>query len=399
MNRSSRACFFTLLSAGGVLLSAGEFATAQEADPRLEKVLADWQKRRERIQRVRYVVRGEHVYVKGSGTDDVGRPQPEWPTRDVAGEMRWMLLFDFATGRHRREISLQLYDHKSDSFYPHLSYGVFDGTVSTSIMPPKENTSAVRPLPANDPDMVIARGNLRYSAFESEYLPLLFGHGSVRCRANDALVPGKLLKQPEPGTLHVHGTGVHDGRPCVVIRTPVRHLATTSYNEYWADTARDSAIIRYIEFSGDKPFNSIDVSYQRTAHGWLPERWTFTHYSRGKTYFLERMRVAELQVDPPISDADFQIEPWPGVRIEDRTYEENPGPTGQIKSTSKRFVVADDGQWVEVVNGVAQSPPSHRRYWLTGSVAVMAVLAGGIWLLWRWRRHSRGRRLGGNTLN
>src|SRR5689334_9465460 len=91
---------------GMVMLAA--WGTAEEIDPRLEKVLADWQKRQNSVQSARYEVRGEHKVPKGSSNAlDLYRFVPGLrsdqpiPPQDLVGTVSLKLFLDFEKGRHR----------------------------------------------------------------------------------------------------------------------------------------------------------------------------------------------------------------------------------------------------------------------------------------------------------
>src|SRR5581483_10234297 len=61
-SKDYRLWIFALLG----MLMLGACGTAEEIDPRLEKVLADWQKRQNAVRSIRYEVRGEHKVLKGA---------------------------------------------------------------------------------------------------------------------------------------------------------------------------------------------------------------------------------------------------------------------------------------------------------------------------------------------
>jgi hypothetical protein len=76
-----------LFAAWALLLGRG-FTMAQAPDPRLERIFGDWEKRQQRIQTVRYRVRGEHVTMKGTDTGPDDRPlKPPSPPATLAGRL------------------------------------------------------------------------------------------------------------------------------------------------------------------------------------------------------------------------------------------------------------------------------------------------------------------------
>ncbi len=119
--------------------------------------------------------------------------------------------------------------------------------------------------------------------------------------------------------LYIHGTGVEDGRKCLIVRTQTLKRNTTSFNEYWVDTARESAILREASYSNDKQLHDIRIRYRKSSAGWLPESWRLKAYSHGSLVYTDNVRVEKVDLDPPIKDADFQMEIKPGMIVEERT--------------------------------------------------------------------------------
>jgi hypothetical protein len=54
----------------------------EAADPRIERILKDWQRRQESVKCVQYVVKGEGVIPKGSRKDE--STGAAYPDRDVS---------------------------------------------------------------------------------------------------------------------------------------------------------------------------------------------------------------------------------------------------------------------------------------------------------------------------
>ncbi len=293
----------------------GGLATAQAPDPRLEKVFADWRQRRERIASVRYSVRGKHVIPKGSLTALVGG-KSDVPPQDVTCNIQRTLSLDFGKGRHRLEVNDQEYDQQTGKFSASVWTMMFDGVVLKGITP--------RAVPAGDggssrgsaADVRVYTGDLQPAAFEAIHWPLFVGHGIVVAN-RDELIPGKWLNvRPDINLFVVHGQGVHAGRSCLVLRTQPRGQST-AFEEFWVDTARNSAIVRQVQYSRGRAFTDMDCSYEQTPHGWLVAGWTFTlrDVNDGKTVFTERIRVEERAVNPVLTDADFQAEESPGLLV------------------------------------------------------------------------------------
>lgn len=387
MKRTSagRSWMLSLCLAG--LFVNGGLAADEKSREQLQKVLADWQKRQKYVDRIRYRIQGEHVTPKGSGTDDVGRPLgPNVPPRDMAGEERWMFLLDFTTGRYRIEINEQVWHQRSGKFIPYAAVVAFDGSRVWSAMPREANPT----MSPKQPELIIISGNLRGVPFRHEHVPVAFAHGLIRTIEDEVTPADGLRKRVNPDYFYVHGRGVHAGRPCLVVRTQTLKLGTTSYDEFWVDPARDSAVVRYVMYTrGNTVFNDIHINYQQTPRGWLLQGWTFTSLDgRGRPDVIYRMRVQERTIDPPVSDADFRLEARPGMLIEEREYLEpkTDRPLVDPESKVKLYRLGEEGEREEVPDPYGRPQPAEPRNWLPWLAAGLVAAAGGAAWFLRSRR-------------
>lgn len=367
-------------------------AVADGNDPRLEKIFQDWEQRQQAIRSARYRVVGERIFPKGSANDILFSPSKEpYPPHDITCAIRWTLLVDFSTGRYRLDIDQQdyVFDIKGSPGKWNRVVGttLYDGTVVKHVAPPREpNTKPAEDSSSPEPDITIEEGDLKNEAFMSFYWPFFVGHGIISYMYHE-IAPKTLRDKPDIELFTIHGQGVHQGRPCLVLRShPSRRDATI--DEFWIDSARDSAILRQLQISvNGKPITESDIQYQQTTHGWLPKSWVYTirNPGNGKTVRLERMHVSELELDCPVSGKEFTAEERPGMFIVRKKFGK---PIASIQprvlETNENFYrVNDSGSRVEVVidNGV-----EHRRWarlwWLLGLTPV-AVFAG--WFFYRRR--------------
>ncbi len=386
-----------ILGVSGLLNGVAAFG--QPPNPRLEKVFADWKKRQERVKTVRYRVQGEGIRIKGSYEGLVGRPgQPEkrtLPPRDITTSVKRTLLLDIPNNRYRREVEEQEYDIGTDRVYPRVHVCVFDGTVSKFFRPRERNTHPVTGMRESEPEVSVRKGHWEGAPFTMGYWPFFVGHGSVAWQRQN-IVPGKLRVQPDREMVVLHGQGVHQNRPCLVLRTQARRAEYTSFDEFWVDPARDSAVVRQLLVTNGHAYVEFDIQYQQTTHGWLPRGWTTTqrNFGNGKTDYIERVVVEELTLDPPVSDRDFEIEEKPGMLIGEATFETpKPGENPLPEPTQHRlYRLADDGSRREVTfaGGVERRVIS-RWWWALGGVPVLGL---GAWLIYRRRQ---GRRVGPTT--
>src|SRR5262249_17123683 len=141
---------------------------------------------------------------------------------------------------------------------------------------------------------------------------------------------------------------------------PLTSAAFKPFEEYWVDPDRDSAIVRYAYYmdTGQKPKtqSDIEISYQQTAHGWLPLRWKLQAFG-GPTGLdvVFRRNLDTSTVDPPVDDSMFKLQPEPGMIVAEYNMD-----TAQNGSTShsgeKRFRVAEDGRLTPL--GTRMGPPA-----------------------------------------
>ncbi len=384
------------LAVVGCLLLVAQPVRAQGADEQIKKVFADWEKRRAAIPRIRYTVVGQSIIPKGSLTDDLGHPfSPPVPPQDIPQRQDSTFLLDLPKNRFRLELVGQAYYMDKKELAPRAFTTVFDSQTYATEIPREANTSTVAPRQPSEPDVVINRDYARYQPLmtvNSYWLaPLLLAHG---------LLP-RYLDPADFRTLHdsddftVQGQHLYGGRQCLVLRNFPEHTGgtQTSFDEYWIDTGRDSAIVRQLAYVNDKLRLDCEITYQQTPQGWLPLRWTGTTVRNGDQVInVTRLRVQEFSIDPPVEDAAFRPEIKPGMNILETTFEDpekiQSHPPG-YRLPTKFYHVGADGSWNEVVNGVEYK--SHRWLWygLGGFVAIAVVAALGFWY-WRRRQRIRG---------
>ncbi len=369
------------LAALGALLAAATLVRAQPPDDRLERILAAWRDRQHALKSVCYTVRGEGVRPKGSGTDpQTGRPLPKpEPPEDIIEPKEYKLLLDFADKRFRMELTEQTYAFGAGQLEPRASTTVFDRKDLFTLRPRSGNSNAA--VPWEGFDVIIGRnrdagGSPLNGTITASLGPLLFAHG---------LVP-RLTRPPdfdlplEGKDFFVHGQGVQEGRPCVVVRTfPHETFRETTFDEYWVDLERDGAIARHTIYRNEKALVDREVAWQLTPHGWMPLHWTETAWDpHQRIRYVSRLEVVDFEADPAVSGADFQVVIEPGMNVMEITI----GKAGDVR---KYFRVREDGGWNEVVNGVERPVRSWTPYYWGGGLAAVVV---GI-VLWRLRRGTR----------
>lgn len=379
----------------GLSLALPRPAAAQANDPRLEKIFQDWARRQQAVRSIRYRVEGEEVYPKGSQNEILLKPSKNpFPSQDITCALKRTLLIDFSTGRYRLDLDEESYTFNTTGGPGNRTQGagttLFDGSVVKHVTQRDPKNRPAGDQSSRNPDMTVEEGDLKNEAFMSSYWPFFVGHGIISNMYHE-IAPGTLMDKPDIELFYIHGQGVHQGRPCLVVRShPQRQNATI--DELWVDPARESAILRQLQASSDgRPLTESDIQYQQTSHGWLPRSWIYTLRSGGrKITRQERLRVVELELDCAASNADFTPEEWPGMLIVKKRFGKPVDPVQpRILETEERlYRVNDSGSKFEVVfeNGVERRRWAQPwLWWLLG--APIAALVG--WFIYRRRTLNR----------
>jgi hypothetical protein len=367
------------------LLLVGRATAEPPPDPRLEKIFADWQNRRERMKTVRYRVTGQHTRPKGTFTDSyTGKSLgPDAPPHDITWPKRITLLLEFQTSRYRLQEDEQPYSQTQGLFPPRgVVTTVFDSGELSSLIQRAPGT----PADMKKPDVVVLSGNMRGMAFRADYWPFFLGHGIVASADANFILPGRFAKALEKEVYHVHGEGVFANRSCVVLRTQARKLTNVSFDELWVDLARDSAVLRQVIYVNNKIWTDLQVNYQETRVGWLPQDWTISNTHANDVIFsIDHMHIDEVEIDPMITDADFRVDVKPGMIVQRTSL---PGSQDQItvpKSNPDRplFRVTQNGS-LQAVKG--PEPRSLWPYYFGGGTVIIFCAGSAVYYWWRRKK-------------
>lgn len=387
---------FTLIAACAAGFTPGRACSAQddaEHQAVLDRIFADWERRREAMDAVEYRLKGTEMFPRGSYTDDVksvGMLPPDtqqFPPEDRTFELQQRFVFDFAGNRMRVERRGITFFLDEAVFYPSFSINLCDSENLQCITPHEENTS-----PQHTPQQY--QTEFRYvkpSRFgmyfmDPVYEPFFLAHGRpplfhVNPPPETSRTGFQRFTRPiERDIFRWHADAAIDGRHCTVLRTINRPRDSgENYYEYWVDLERDSAVLRYV-FNTGTLVRQFDVEHQETPHGWLPARlrWTVSWELEGETR-LDRyydVAVTEIIADPPLTDVMFHATPEPGMVVsDDRTDEE-------------RYIYGGPGMpnvnWREhrmQTLRASQEPRSSR--WVAVGI-VGALIATGL-IVYRWR--------------
>jgi hypothetical protein len=144
-------------------------------------------------------------------------------------------------------------------------------------------------------------------------------------------------------------------------------------------------------YSGKNICVDIDIQYQQTPHGWLPEQWTLTNHNAGGPPGLTwRMRVEAIQAEPTLADADFDLPTAPGMRVEEVEFGDTLHPLAMPKQAARVYQIDERGGRTEVPD-VFHRPrslqePKGRWKWAVLAALVVCLMAGGAFLIARNRR-------------
>ncbi|HZU36139.1 MAG TPA: hypothetical protein VFA18_09530 [Gemmataceae bacterium] len=336
---------------------------------------------------VRYVVKGQRVYPRGSDSDTItNRPLvPESPPRDKAVPNNFTFGLDIAGGRYRIDQTTRERFHagKREAWYTRATVCAFDGKATQQATPHQPDMPPELARGLQNPDARIITGNVRAGVLAYDYWPLLFGHGIIPTWLFGPVPGARLRRLPEARTLSVAGHAHYQDRDCLVLRTRPMRLGIVIYDEYWVDPERQSAVLRYATYAGGKADTDLEMTYARTALGWLTQRWTYTFRPNGRTKFYNQMRVQQTEFNPALDDETFKVDLKPGMIVVKQVMGGKADNPVQPPLTARAYYeVEDDGGLRLLKTQLAPERHGWPAYvWaLIGLVcALLALLGGRLW--------------------
>jgi hypothetical protein len=322
-------------------------ALGQGIDPRLTKILADWQKRQDRINGVRYAASGTESVPKGAYTEVLTltiSKKGVFPREDWQGERTINWLIDFTTNRARLEDSRHVAGPTGD-LIPNVTTSVFNGYEYQTYAPRAANSSPFLERSPDHAELTITSGKGGRSDVEVCYCPMLIALGIVPSVHHLLKFDPYKIPQDDQNVWRIHGESIHRGHQCIVLRSHPVMYAQPSFDECWVDPSRESAVVRYIIYSGKNPWSDYDIRYEDTPSGWLPSAWTTTMRFNGKIFHSEEMQVNLCEINPSISDEDFELSVPPGTIVA-KLCPEGFAPTSQGKHRLNqiKYRVADNDE-------------------------------------------------------
>ncbi len=369
-------------AAAGSGLGGLAFAQPKGPDAGLAKVFADWKQRQERFKTARYTLVGTTQFKD----QPLQLGDPALPAGDPARPTQAVLLLDLERKRFRLESSEDVIT-EGRGYARRVGTKAFDGKALYELTHREANGFG-----SDGPDLAIAKGSLSQQQVDAVYWPVFFAHGIVPT-LHSPLRPDKLPTTPDPEEFEVRGTQALNGRPCLVIRTePLAGGQGSSTDEYWVDTSRDGAIVRYVQFTGSNPWDRLDVEWTRDDAGWRPDRWSLTWTVNGKVRRVYKLRVERFEANPAVADSDFTISATPGMNVLVHEYPELGTGLNPAYPAGRTYHVSPSGAWEETsAKGFTtlageQLPPTGRSWvWWAVAAAAVVVIAAEAWVIRRRR--------------
>jgi len=356
--------------------AAADLCAQQPGDADVVKQVLDaWQKRRKAIKAVMYKVEGVEIYGKGSMTEDDPRVHPRlrknYPPEDVSLSTKTEYTFDFPSGKIRKERRNYILNVVLGEFCPRTSIELFDGKKATLYEPRTENTSDVYTPSAAQTELILYKGGITYMLQIDEY-PMLFAHGFPTLYTKTVDVTGYFDRPIESSLFRFHDRGTIGDRACVIVRTVPEVGQLGVFDEFWVDLERDGAVLRWQASLRGATCARHEVAYRQLGGHWLPQSWQFDYFptENGRQIFCrgERMKVTDIQIDPPLSAETFTAPRKHGMVVSD--------------SQGGRFVIGSDDR---TLVPYGQSTSVWRWWhWLGVTLFCGAILVGVIY--WFRRR-------------
>ncbi len=305
--------------------------SAASADPR-DDVLAAWEKSRARVTTVRYTLGGAIDTKEGAGGAKLPPPRPGGTPPRYQGV--WLL--DIPRRRHRLEETnpRRSVEDKTKYTTSHRIW-VCDGETDKSLHPRDKNEWY-----DGRPDMHIARGDLRTVHVPAQYHPLFIAHGFIP-NSRDIPSPGRWPAPVDREEFELQGTGAIGGRPHTILRGEPFH---SMREEYWADMGRGGTVGRLITWLGKTdPYMRTDIDYQEVGGVWVPKRWAHTVSRDNRVLQLSRYEVTNVELNPAVSDADFDIPVLPGYVVEEHAFPAKGSGLNPDYPARRTTVVTPDG--------------------------------------------------------
>lgn len=305
------------------------------------------------------------------------------PPQDHTEPIEQEILLDFQNLRLRRhQVREQaIWQKDSDEWvsFPRDEILVHNGANFKNYKPHESNLANAPEPDIFGTELTVYKARPRVIVFEVENNPLLYACGIIHTTLN--FDPANLRPNLNPAAFRMQSENELDGHQCLVLRTVPD--PSKRFFEFWVD-ADDYRIIRQVHGYGLNQEGELWVTttmeWQDTDYGPLPLNWEiqrFEHFTKKASVY--KMTLDEFEVNPAVTDADFDIDPPPGTRVYDET----------LPKEAQEYVVAAPGKPnLPVGEHILQEEQTQSRNWLlAGIVAVVLLLIGAV-VVYRRRRTS-----------
>jgi|GEM_PF-6022477 len=357
-----RSILSTLLL-GSLLVPLG-LGTIQgsRADDALSNVLADWNERQKLMNTVHYVVSGHGLYPKTRLDRMPAALGVHRPSADHAFPISLELSVDF---ENRVLSKIKTYDKPHQGKYVTTKEKrIFDGQEATTRQ--YANTVEADALIVQPGSYVVTLGGF----LEPSDYPMLFACGVVPTSyANIDL--RSLRREYRTGDFRLYGTASHAGRTCLVLRTPPRNDQSGLYHEFWIDTSRKSAVVKWVVTTRGQTSALAEIEHKEVNGVWLPDAWKVNTYFIGmpdehELSLTQQFQCMRVEWNVPFDKSRLDLGQVPGMTVVDA-------------KTSSLYKVGTDGK--ARIPFIADQPLPERSVWKDEWHVIVIITAVALVLL------------------
>ncbi len=366
-----------IIVVAALLLETMPAAVRADPEPIIADTLKIWKVRFERFKSARYKISGT-IETKNnleiSATDPDASRIVRDPSDSIKQNLQATVTIDLERKHFRIEETTQSTNHSAiTKITAYNGISLQRGIVRD----PKANGS-------QEPDINIIKGYLGNQQAADAYLfPVFMAHGIVPTVFSH-LRPDRLPISNSPEDFTLSSKASLSGRECVLLRTNPTGSTPTLADEFWIDSNRDCAILRFVhwQLQTKNPFYRIDVEYAPGQGTWMPTKWIETHSIGGKVMAISHLNVDTMELNIPIHDGDFTIANQKGMRVNIIEFPEpgkgldpySPARSSYLTSESGRLEPIGEPTEFTTTDGVKLPPSKSSWRWMIGTGLVVALI-------------------------
>ncbi|WP_145944216.1 hypothetical protein [Fuerstiella marisgermanici] len=350
------------------------------------EVVEAWRGRQDQFESISFQISGTKSEPRGYVQLPEGMrskaPIVPLPQKDSTTPILSDVLLDFANGRLRCRVETvrQFWNSETEQFVsiPSDQTSYFNGQQAKKYQPHASNL-ANAPVEAIGTELNIYKGRARTIVFGLEHNPILYACGIIHTTLN--FDPADLKPELRRSSFRLRSEIELEGNKCLVLRSVPD--PSKRFYEFWVD-ADDPRIIRQVHGYGlnqkGKLWVTTKIDWQETEHGPLPSAWEIQRFEDStEKVSVYNIKVDKFEVNPAVTDADFDIDPPPGTRVSD----------DNLPKEARKYVVAAPGKPnLPVGEHMRQEERATSRAWLFMSIAAVVVLLIAALIMYRRRRVS-----------